>query len=360
MGRFILEKAILYGDLHIYKHLSKAIFEDVAQGFLLYLMDYAITNNIKKIFFLGDFFHIKNKLNVPPFIKSIDILRSMRYAGLELTFIIGNHDMPQLDTTDLSIIHAFEDYGKVISYYDFIDLNDTRMHFLSYTKELPKFEVASDKKNVLFSHLDIANFAMEGSFLCKEGFAIKDFKSFDQVFSGHFHKHQVRDNIVYVGSPYQTRYSERHDDKGFVELDLDSLDWKFIIYDESPKFKEVDINDYNNEDIVGNFVRLKTHKDNLDLEEIKQNLLDNGAETVDFIFKNDDEEKELSIINDLSMGSMKELASLYLKEIEGQGLFGKSIDELMAAKVVNKDDLMKAFNDIEEANLSSWKPEEEL
>lgn len=355
-----MEKAILYGDLHIYKHLSRAIFEDVAQGFLLHLMDYCVTNNIKKIFFLGDFFHIKNKLHVPPFIKSIDILRSMRSAKIELTFIIGNHDMPQLDTTDLSIIHAFEEYGKVISYYDFVDLNDTRMHFLSYTKELPKFEISDTKKNVLFSHLDIAKFAMEGSFLCKDGFAIKDFKQFDQVFSGHFHKHQVRKNIVYVGSPYQTRYSERHDEKGFVELDLDTLDWEFIIYDESPKFKEVDIESYDPEDIAGNFIRLKTHKDSLNLEDIKQKLLDAGAETVDFIFENDDEEKELSIMNDLSMGSMKELAALYLEEVEEQGLYGKSIEELMAAGIVSKDDLMSIFNEIEEAYLSSWRPEEEL
>lgn len=351
-------KFALFGDLHIYKHLSISVFEDVAQSFLYYLLDYCLKNGIDNIIFLGDWFHVKNKLYVPSFIKSIETLRIFREKNINLTFLIGNHDMPQMNTTDHSIIYAFEEYGRVIPFYEWEDIDDNvRFHYLSYTKDLPEFNLSDDKENILFGHIDIVNFVMESGFLCHTGFDVNDFKDFKHAFSGHFHKHQLKKNVVYVGSPYQTRYSERNDHKGFVVYDTDTLDWKFEVYKDAPTFKEVNIDDYNPEDIKGNFVRIRTHKSNEDLNEIKNALLALGAETVDFIFEDDNEEKELNMIEDLTMGSMNELASAFWDEIREQELFDDMIAKLIDKDKLKKDDFMSVFSEIEEASLSNWKPE---
>ena len=302
-------KVALFSDLHVFAHLSKTQFEDIAIDFLHTLLERCKKENIKKVFFLGDWFHIKNKLYVPPFIKSIETLKYFIEAGIEITFLIGNHDAPQQNSTDFSIMYAFEPYGKVIPLYEWVDVGDSRLHFLSYTEELPKFEYSNDKQNILFGHLDVQKFQMESGFECKDGFSIKDFEKFDSVFTGHFHKHQIRDNIVYIGSPYQTRYSERYDDKGFIILDTDDLTWDYVINESAPQFKEIDVESYDESDVKGNFIRIKTHKGNDKLDEIKNKLLDMGAESVDFIYENEDEEKELNMIEDLTMGDMGELAS---------------------------------------------------
>ena len=350
-------KILLFGDLHIYKHLSISVFEDVAQSFLFYLLEYCQKNQITKIVFLGDWFHVKNKLYVPSFIKSIETLRIFRENKIDITFLIGNHDMPQMNTTDHSIMYAFQEYGKVIPFYEWEDIGDLRLHYLSYTKELPDFNL-SNKHNILFGHIDVKNFVMESNFLCHDGFDFSDFEKFDSVFSGHFHKHQVKKNITYVGSPYQTRYSERNDDKGFIVYDTDALNWKFEIYKDAPKFKEVGIDDYNPNDIKGNFVRIKTHKTNDNLNEIKNTLLALGAETVDFIFEDSNEEKELNMIEDLTMGSMKELASAYWDEVKQQDMFDESIKLLIEKERIKKSDFMEIFSEIEEASLSNWKSED--
>ena len=107
-------RIILFADLHIYLHFGMKQFEDIASGFLINLLKYCRENEIQKIIFLGDFFHIKNKISVLPFVKAIDILRDFMKNGIELTFLIGNHDCPQMDTTDYSIIHTFKEFGKVI------------------------------------------------------------------------------------------------------------------------------------------------------------------------------------------------------------------------------------------------------
>lgn len=350
-------KIALFGDLHIFNHFGKTQFEDIAQSFLIYLFNYCKKNQINQVRFLGDWFHIKNKLYVPPFIKSIDILRDMKKSGIELTFLIGNHDAPQMGTTDHSIMYAFREYGKVVPLYDWEDIDGVRLHYLSYVEELPRFEYAEN--NILLAHLDIKNFAMDNNFICSEGFSEESFEKFKFVFSGHFHRHQIRNNIVYVGSPYQTRFSERFDKKGFIILDTQAQSWQFQFYQDAPVFKEVSPDSFDPKDVRGNFVRVRTHKKNANLDEIKTKLLALGAESIDFIFEDEDEAKELNMIEDLTMGSMNDLASAYYDNVTNSKLFDKSIQEQISAGVMVKDDFMTIFREIEEADLTGWKPDEE-
>lgn len=362
-------KIAIFGDLHVYKHASKKIFEDTAIKFVSYLLNYCKKNGIKKVIFLGDWFHVKNKLYVPSFIRSVDVLKGLKNAGIDVTFLIGNHDMPYMNSSDYSIIHSFEPYGKIVPVYDWEDVDGVRFHYLSYTHELPDFEI-NGKENILFGHLDVQNFVMDSGFTCKEGFVLSDFKKFKKVFSGHFHKHQIRDNIVYVGSPYQTRYSERYDTKGFVVLETDDLSWEFEIFEDSPKFQELDsenvfnykedgtvvFNDLKN--IEGNFIRVKTYKNNTDLSKIKEQLLEAGAESVDFIFE-DENEDELNVIHDLTLGSMKDIADSYWTMLNDSEGFEKSIKQLIDSKKLDKSYFMNVFQEIEDAYLEGWKPEDE-
>lgn len=353
-----MSKTILFGDLHVYKHLSRTVFEDTAIQFLYDLADYCVKNKIKNFTFLGDWFHVKSKIYVPSYIRSLEALEYFKKKKIKMRFLIGNHDMPLLHSTDYSIIHSFRQYGEVIEDYEWYDEGDTRIHLLSYTHELPDFEMKEDGKNVLFGHLDILNFSMDG-IICREGFDRDQFKEFDQVFSGHFHKHQSVGNIAYVGSPYQTRYSERYDDKGWIVFDSNDLDWKFEMYEKAPKFKEVDINNFNPQEVAGHFVRIKTHKDNADLHTIKQQLIDAGAQTVDFIFEKQEVDGELNVIEDLSMGSMDELAGDYFDNVKENDLFEQNVKDLIDDSKLTKEDFMKAFNEIKEAHLIGWKPEDE-
>jgi DNA repair exonuclease SbcCD nuclease subunit len=352
-----MARYVLFGDLHVYKHLSRTVFEDTAVQFIYDIANYCSSNKIDNIIFLGDFFHVKSKIYVPAYIRSMEALEYIKKLGIKIHFIIGNHDMPLLNSTEFSIIHSFSPFGCVVKDYEWFDIGNDRLHFLSYTNELPEFEYKNDGKNILFGHLDILDFSMDG-IICREGFNKTDFKKFDQVFSGHFHKHQSIGNICYVGSPYQTRYSERFDDKGFIEYDTEKS-WKFNIYSKAPKFKEIDISEFDTKDVAGNFIRIKTHKDNTDLNSIKQTIIDAGAQTVDFIFEKEENDGELNIIEDLSMGSLDQLASDYFDNVKENSLFDSSIQELLDADELSKEDFIKIFNDIKDADLTGWKPEDE-
>jgi len=179
------------------------------------------------------------------------------------------------------------------------------------------------------------------------------------VISGHFHKHQVRGNIIFVGNPYQTRFSERSDKKGFIVFETQSRVWKFVSYDEAPVFKEIDSEATEEKLIKGNFLRVRVSKDSDDLTAIKNRLLSMGAQDVDFVFEDSSEQKELNIIEDLTMGSMKELAATYYDNIVESKAMPIEIQAYLDSEETTKDSVMAMFDEIETAFLTGWKLKED-
>jgi len=84
-----------------------------------------------------------------------------------------------------------------------------------------------------------------------------------------------------------------------------------------------------------------------------------GAESVDFVFENEDEEQELNMIEDLAMGDMSDLASQWWDNINESKMFGKVLTELIDDNKMDKKDFLEVFNELKEAQLSGWKPEED-
>lgn len=350
-------KVALFTDIHMYPHFAMSIFEDIAEKFLYDFLAYCKKHCITKAIFLGDWFHLKNKIQVPSYLKSYEILKLFKNEGIEIVFLIGNHDSPQADTNDFSILHSFADYGKVIPLYDWEEVDGIRFHYLSYTKELPIFEM-SQKSNILFGHLDVNNFLMDGAFACTNGFEEERFSDFDFVFSGHFHKHQVRGNIIYIGSPNQQKYSDRFDDKGFIVLDTQKMDWQFVTYS-APAFKEIEVDNEDENIIKGNFLRVHIPSKAEDVAEIKNKLLAMGANDVQFIYDSSEERAELNIIEDLTMGSMRELAvSYYDAALEAKSM-PADIQAYLDSGEETKDTIMAMFDEIENAYLTGWKPKED-
>ena len=53
------------------------------------------------------------------------------------------------------------------------------------------------------------------------------FKKFKKVLSGHFHTKSTKDNIHYLGNPYELYWNDYQASRGFHILDTDTLDLKF-------------------------------------------------------------------------------------------------------------------------------------
>lgn len=261
-----MSKILITSDWHLEPGLQVSICID----YIDYIMNYCIKNKIEHLFIAGDIFEkssrIKNEAFLPLFRKLKEIKDTTK---IEIYFIVGNHDA--IDDYNNSIMEVFSPFGKVISDFDTIEIEGEKIDLLAYTKDQSKVK-KNTGSSILITHLEIMNFKFDNDYVAREATAIpiESFIDYKYVFSGHFHRHQHKKNIVYQGSPYQTSGEEEGQIKGFVVYEIGN-EWKFVKYSGAPEYitlspEQILSNeiDYSNkfvsvklEEKVDNFVQLK-------------------------------------------------------------------------------------------------------
>lgn len=304
-------KILLTSDWHTKKGLQSQLIVD----YLDYLQTYYFENGYDYIFVLGDIFHkssnIKNDAFVPLFMKLLE----MKNNGINFIFLVGNHDIYNIDYD--TIVDTFSPIGKVIKEYTQLELFDETFDFLPYTKDEDKIPQSG---NYLFTHVPIANFSFDNAFHAteKHAFPFEKFEEFNQVFTGHFHKHQHIKNVTYIGSPNQLYRGEVGHTKGFITLDTDTESWEFVEYNEAPKFVEIgssDIKNMKSLDIKGNFVVVYIDEKIQDFAKLKYVLYEYGAIDIIPVFLKE-EESDIEVTNVVHSGDIEQIAREFISSLE--------------------------------------------
>jgi len=77
-------------------------------------------------------------------------------------------------------------------------------------------------------HLEFNGFETVPGIVMDHGIDIGAFEKFDKVLSGHFHTRSSKNNIHYLGNPYELTWQDYNDPRGFHLFCLDSRELEFI------------------------------------------------------------------------------------------------------------------------------------
>jgi predicted phosphodiesterase len=221
---------------------------------------------IKTIIHLGDLVDRRKYINynTASRLYSDFMERALKY---DFHMIIGNHDTTYKNTNQLNAV--FELYRHVPDFKVYIDptevmLYGKRILFLPWicpeNREQSYDLVNNTKASVVMGHLELRGFEMYKGILSSHGDDSSLFSRFNLVASGHYHRRSYRDNIVYLGAPYEFTWSDYEDTKGFHIYDTDTDELTFIqnpyimfhkiFYDDSNKrlkeILDVDFDQYKN------------------------------------------------------------------------------------------------------------------
>lgn len=181
--------------------------------------------------FLGDLQDTKEVIRGKVLNLYYDYFKSSK---LHHTVLVGNHDWHNLECKDHSL-RTFKDLPNVTIVDTFIyNLNQSKVFgYMPYMKdpEILKLWLKQAKEQgvqCLFGHFDIIEFDYGNGRMCEEGLVLKDFKAFDKVISGHFHKYQLKKNLMYLGTPFSHSFGEANQSKFLATIDVDSLEVTLI------------------------------------------------------------------------------------------------------------------------------------
>lgn len=243
-------KFCLLGDTHFGCRNDLNLFHDHFNVFYDSMVQDLVDKNITEVFQLGDLFDRRKYINFHTLSKAKEyFFDRLKEANIHLHTLVGNHDIffrESLEVNSSSLVLG--EYNNITVYQKptTVVLDNTSIDIIPWIckdneKEIFDF-IQSSKSDICLGHFEITSFAMYKGVESHEGLPIDMFAKYEQVFSGHYHTKSHRENITYVGTPYEMTWQDHDDPKGYHVFDTNTRDLEFI-RNTRPIFVRIDYDD---------------------------------------------------------------------------------------------------------------------
>ena len=330
-------------------------FYDFYEGvFFPYLQQ----NNIKHCIHLGDLMD-RRKFVSYRILKDFRerFIQPFNHLKVNLHILVGNHDIYFRNTNDVNSLQELlgERHDNIFLYAEaqevvFDGFPILMMPWINPQNEIYSFGMMDETKaDTMMSHLEVVGFEMHGGHTSESGFDKSQFKKFDTVFSGHYHKKSDDGQIYYLGTPYQMTWSDYNCPKGFHVFDTETREltrivnpqkiFEKIYYDDTQEdYDSHDVNQYKSK-----YVKLVV---------VNKNDLYKFDKFTDKLFKADCHEvKIIEDFTDLDANTVSD--DIVENTQDTMTLLGKYIDDLDVNldKTKLKGDISKLYHEAQDLEL---------
>lgn len=236
-----------FTDIHFGKKSNSETHNKDCLRFIEFFCDRVKQNknkNIDHIVFLGDWFDHRNAINISTLNYSYKALKLLNDLNLPIFALIGNHDLYMRNTREMHSLPYLDEFKNFILIEEPTLVNNEIL-FLPYLFEHEYNSMLSDINNakVIYGHLELKGFVVTGATIVLEhGPDHTMFIGPKKIFSGHFHKRQIKDNVVYIGNTFPHDFSDTNDvERGLAIYDYLKDSVEFINWDDAPAYIRCDL-----------------------------------------------------------------------------------------------------------------------
>ena len=229
---------------------------------------YLIENKIDTLIHLGDVVDRRKFINFNTahnFQKKF--WKRLWELKIDTHIILGNHDTYYKNTNEVNsieqLVTSFDGVNEPWIYTrpKEVELGGCRILFLPWicddNYEDSIHAIDHSNADICFGHLEIKGFEMHGGHMNEHGLERDQFRRFEKVLSGHFHKKSDDGHIYYLGTQYQIMWSDYNCPKGFHIFDTQTREiervenphkiFKKFVYDDSKyDYTDQKIDNYEN------------------------------------------------------------------------------------------------------------------
>ena len=220
----LFKKVACFTDIHFGLKSNSSVHNQDCEEFVDWYIAKAKGEGCDVGIFMGDWHHNRNSLNITTMDYSLRALEKLGQAFDKFYFFPGNHDLYYKDKRD---IHSVE-FGKYIPGITVVH-EPTTIGDVTLCPWLVGDEWRSIGKKggkYIFGHFELPSFFMNAMVQMPDHGEIQldSFQNYELGFSGHFHKRQQRQNMIYIGNAFPHNYADAWDDeRGMMILKWDGI-----------------------------------------------------------------------------------------------------------------------------------------
>lgn len=295
---------------------------------------------------MGDTFHSRNKLSIDTINYALQGIKTLSNHYERIIILIGNHDMHYRDTRKVNSCEIFRHIPNVEIIDDYLIEGDSiYVSWLCNEEEYDNLiKITKEQKlKYMFSHMEFSSFLMNDFYEMIHGQSHKELKHMDIVFTGHYHGRQIRDNIVYIGTPLPRDFNDSNDpNKGMCIFDNELGTYEFVNYEKvhvltltpdeilNTNWDDFDLNDVIVRVVVEDDVSRET------LESITDILDANNFRTNKLVYKPKTDNKVIAEVTDLDhLMSIDEAVITHIKGMSDNESFNKDLLIELYQEIVN-------------------------
>lgn len=283
-------KKCVLTDTHNGLFKDSDVWQKVTMNLFDHLIETCKSNNIDTIYHLGDWFENRKSINTVTINTSIKIAKKL--SDFNVYIIVGNHDSYYQNKILPSSLKIFNKFNNIHIISEPTRINDDILFPWIVSEE----EIQNNDGKICYGHFSIIDFHMNKTYINSSGLKPSLFKKFEKVFSGHFHLRSQKNNIMYIGCPYQQTFDDYKEEKGYYIID-DNGEYEFIFFNDYPHFTKLYVNEsttsFDEKSVKGNIVRLIFQEElgTKKTEDVINSILEMGPVQLNTFFVKTDEYK---------------------------------------------------------------------
>lgn len=198
-------------DIHWGLKSNSLIHNQDCEKFVDWFIELAKKENCETGFFLGDWHNHRAHINLQTLQFSLSAFEKLSKAFSQFFFIPGNHDLYYRDKRDIHGAEWARHIPNIHICNDWFQEGDVIVAPWLVGDDHKKIPKMSAK--YMFGHFELPHFKMNAMVEMPDHgeIAVEHFGQYDQVFSGHFHLRQTKNNINYIGNAFPHNFADAGD-----------------------------------------------------------------------------------------------------------------------------------------------------
>jgi len=236
-------KLAIIGDTHYgVRNDNKAFYDHKKKFFDNVFFPTIDKEKITSIIHLGDLVDRRKYINYQTLQRmKQDFIDPIFDRDIFLHLILGNHDTYFKNTSELNSVNELlgnEASIQIIKNPTQLTFDNLDILFLPWINKENMEEsfdaIKNSKATIAMGHLGITGFEMGAGVRYNDShgtnpdLSAESFRSFDLVFSGHFHNSNSDGNISYLGAPFEFTWADSGHNRGFHIFDTNTKQLTFI------------------------------------------------------------------------------------------------------------------------------------